>query len=213
MPTQLALAYAQEQRLQQLAGTMPPGVDPPFLAPMSTGLGEVFQYVVQFITNKYQNSEIMGMDAVFVHMALNYYCPGPNKPSRAYWMSDENLEKLCERARKMAPLVIGSKAPNIILTDSTEQNWIGFHGLPQEYVVLIFWDPHCGHCKKEMPGWYEVYKNEMKDLGIEVFAVAKAVDESLMRDWKKFLRENDLNWINVGLTKTVFEEAIDSGHQ
>ena len=168
---------------------------------------DVFQYVVQFITNKYQNSEIMGMDAVFVHMALNYYCPAPNKASRAYWMSDENLEKLCERARKMAPLVIGSKAPNIILTDTTEQKWIGFHDLPQEYVVLIFWDPHCGHCKKEMPGWYEVYKNQMKDLGIEVFAVAKAVDESLMRDWKKFLRENDLNWINVGLTKNIFEEA------
>lgn len=168
---------------------------------------EVFQYVVQFITNKYQNSEIMGMDAVFVHMALTYYCPAPNKASRAFWMDDEKLEKLCERARKMAPLVIGKKAPNIILTDSTEQKWIGFHGLPNEYVVIIFWDPHCGHCKKELPTWYEVYKKDFKEQGIEVFAVAKATDESLMKDWKKFIKENDLQWINVALTKNVFEEA------
>jgi thiol-disulfide isomerase/thioredoxin len=168
---------------------------------------EVFQYLVQFITNKYQTSEIMGMDGVFVHMALTYYCPAPNKASRAFWMDDEKLEKLCERARKMAPLTLGRKAPAISLTDSTEQNWINFYNLPAEYVVLLFWDPHCGHCKKEMPNWYKVYQEEMKALGIEIFAVAKAVDESLMRDWKKFIRENNLNWVNVGLTKNIFEEA------
>ncbi len=168
---------------------------------------EVFQYVVQHITNKYQNSEIMGMDAVFAHMALTYYCPAPNKASRAFWMEDEKLEKLCERARKMAPLTLGSKAPNIILTDTSEQKWISLYDIPQEYVVIIFWDPHCGHCKKEMPGIYETYQKELKPLGVEVFAVAKAVDEPLMRDWKKFIRENNLNWINVGLTKNVYEEA------
>src|SRR5690606_23553455 len=46
MDTYLARQLVNE-RLQQLAGSMPPGVDPPFLAPMSTGLGEVFQYVVR----------------------------------------------------------------------------------------------------------------------------------------------------------------------
>ena len=168
---------------------------------------EVFQYIVQFITNKYQSSEIMGMDAVFTHMALTYYCPAPNKPSRATWMSEENLTKLCERAHKMDPLTLGKKAKNIILTDTTEQKWISMYDLPQEYVVIIFWDPHCGHCKKEMPGIYETYKNEMKGLGVEVYAVAKATDDSLMKDWKKFIRENGLDWINVALTKTVFEEA------
>jgi hypothetical protein len=30
--------------------------------------------VVHNITYKYETSEIMGMDAVFVHMALTYYC-------------------------------------------------------------------------------------------------------------------------------------------
>ncbi len=168
---------------------------------------DVFQYMVQYITNKYQSSEIMGMDAVFVHMALTYYCPAPGKPSRATWMDAEKLDKLCERARKMAPLVLGKKAPNIILTDTTEQRWIGFHDLPQEYVVLIFWDPHCGHCKKELPHWHEVYKNELKDLDVEVFAVAGAREEALFRDWKKFIGEHKLEWVNVGLSKSIFEEA------
>jgi len=46
MDTYLARQLVNE-RLQQMAANMPPGVDPPFLAPMSTGLGEVFQYVVR----------------------------------------------------------------------------------------------------------------------------------------------------------------------
>jgi hypothetical protein len=54
---------------------------------------------------------------------------------------------------------------------------------------------------------HKVYTEKLKPMGIEVFAVAKAVDETLMRDWKKFIREKNLDWVNVGLTKTVFENA------
>lgn len=169
--------------------------------------GEVFKYIVHSITYKYENSDIMGMDAVFVHMALTYYCPRDGRPGRVDWMEQDKLDKLCERARKMAPLVLGRKAPNIILTDSTEQQWISMYDLKAEYVVIIFWDPHCGHCKKELPDIHKVYLEKLRPNGIEVYAVAKAVDESLMKDWKKFIRESKLEWVNVALTKTVYEEA------
>ena len=168
---------------------------------------ETFQYVVHTITHKYETSDIMGMDAVFVHMALTYYCPKDGKPGRADWMEADKLEKLCERARKAAPLVIGRKAPYLCLTDSTEEKWINFYDLPQDFVVVIFWDPHCGHCKTEMPEIHKVYTEKLKGMGIEVFSVAKATDEALFKDWKKFIRENRLDWVNVGLTKTIFEEA------
>ena len=36
---------------------------------------------------------------------------------------------------------------------------------------------------------------------------SEAVDAGLMKDWKKFIRENDLDWVNVGLTTTVYEAA------
>ena len=47
----------------------------------------------------------------------------------------------------------------------------------------------------------------MKPLDVGVFAVAKATDSTLFNDWKKFIREKDLDWTNVGLTWHVFEEA------
>ncbi|MCB0794755.1 MAG: DUF5106 domain-containing protein [Flavobacteriales bacterium] len=171
------------------------------------GNRELFKFAVHNITYKYETSDIMGMDAVFVHMALTYYCPAPGEDSRAFWLSEEKLDKLCERARKMAPLVIGAMSEDLILTDTTETNWIGMHSLPNEYVLLAFWDPHCGHCKKEIPKVHEYYQEHLKDLDLEVYSVAKATDNALFKDWKKFIVEHGLDWVNVGLTVNVFEQA------
>lgn len=171
------------------------------------GKNDVFKYMVNTITHKFETSDIMGMDAVFVHMGQTYYCPKDGKPGRVDWMPQDKLDKLCDRVKKNGPLVLGKKAPYLSLTDTTEQKWINFYDLPQEYVVIIFWDPHCGHCKKELPEIAKVYKEKMKAMDIEVYCVAKAVDATLMKDWKAFIRENDLDWVNVGLTPTVFEEA------
>jgi len=174
---------------------------------------EVFKYVVHNVTHRYETSDIMGMDAVFAHMALTYYCPKDGKPGQADWMEADKLDQLCERAHKLAPLVLGKKAPYLSLPDTSEQKWVNFYDLPQEYILIVFWDPHCGHCKEELPKIHDVYKEKLKALGVEVYAVAKAVDSTLMADWKKFIREKDLDWVNVGLTMNVFEEAKKNPRQ
>ncbi|MBL8008962.1 MAG: DUF5106 domain-containing protein [Flavobacteriales bacterium] len=168
---------------------------------------DLFRFVVHGITYKYETSDIMGMDAVFVHMALTYYCPKAGGNSKAFWMSEEKLKKLCERAQKQAPLVIGAKSTELILPDTTEQVWKSLHKLPNDYVLLVFWDPHCGHCKKELPALYTSYRDTLRPMGIEVFSVAKATDKKLFDDWKAFIREHKMDWVNVGLTHTVYEEA------
>jgi thiol-disulfide isomerase/thioredoxin len=168
---------------------------------------ELWRFAVHNITYKYETSDIMGMDAVFVHMAQTYYCPKPGGKSRAFWMSDEKLEKLCERARKQAPLIIGAQAKNIILPDTSEQKWVDMYRIPHEYVLVVFWDPHCGHCKKTLPGLYDEYKEKLRPLDVEVFSVAKATDSTLMADWKEFIIEHKMDWINAGLTWHVYTDA------
>ena len=122
-------------------------------------------------------------------------------------MSKDKLDKLCERARKQAPIVIGAKAKNIILTDTTEQRWIDMYKMPSEYVLVVFWDPHCGHCKKTLPDLYKQYQEKLKPIGVEVYSVAKATDSTLFADWKAFIRDNKLYWTNVGLTWHVYADA------
>ncbi len=168
---------------------------------------DLFRFAVHGITYKYETSDIMGMDAVFVHMAQTYYCTKDGKPGRAKWMTADKLDKLCERARKQAPLIIGAQSKNIILPDSTEQNWINMYTLPNEYVLVVFWDPHCGHCKKTLPDLYLQYKEKLRPLDVEVYSVAKATDSVLFADWKAFIRENHMDWVNVGLTWHVYDDA------
>lgn len=168
---------------------------------------DLWRFAVHNITYKYETSDIMGMDAVFVHMAQTYYCPKPGQKSRATWMTEEKLDKLCERARKQAPIIIGAQAKNIILPDTTEQNWVDMYRIPHEYVLVVFWDPHCGHCKKTLPDIYTQYKEKLRPIDVEVYAVAKATDSTLFADWKKYLKENGMDWVNVGLTWHVYTEA------
>ncbi len=175
--------------------------------------GDLFKFAVNGITYKYETSDIMGMDAVFVHMAQTYYCPSNGTKGRANWMPADKLDKLCERAAKQAPLIIGSTGLDISLTDTTETNWLSYYKMPDKYVLLVFWDPHCGHCKKVLPKLHEDWKEKLKPLGVGVFAIAKATDSTLFADWKSFIKENHLDWTNVGLTWHVYNEAKTASYK
>jgi thiol-disulfide isomerase/thioredoxin len=166
---------------------------------------KVFQYTVHHITQKYEASKIMGMDRVFVYMADNYYCGINNK---AYWMSEDNTKKLCERADKIRNTMIGEVAPMIILPDTTEEKWYNSHKVEAEYTILYFWDPNCGHCKKTTPKLQVLYDKKFKERGIEIFAIGKATGEDF-EAWKKYIYDNELTFTNVGLTRNIYNIAIE----
>lgn len=159
---------------------------------------EVFKYVVHFITNHFEKSQIMGMDAVFVHMGENYYMTGD-----AYWMDSTQIAKVSERVRKTKPTLLGNIAPNLILQDSAEVNWINLKNVKSKYTILYFWDSGCGHCKKETPKLKELYK-KVKDKGVEVYAVGTELENAA---WKKYIRENQLDWINVSDNPEINKNA------
>ena len=154
---------------------------------------DLFKYTVHHITYKYETSNIMGMDAVFVCMAQNYYCPAEN--TGAFWLDSTKLVELCEKAEKIDPLLIGKNAPRLILADTTQENWIDFYKLPNKYNLLIFWDPDCGHCKKEIPKLLNLY-HELKDMDfdIEFLGIGTNLENE---DWKKFIKNKNLDWLNI----------------
>ena len=162
---------------------------------------EAFKYIVWWITNHYEKSQIMGMDAVFVHMAKNYYLSG-----KAYWVDSAVVNKIRERAAILEPILIGKKAPNMFLTDSSGKLYT-LDGFKAKCTILYFWDPNCGHCQKETPKLYEFWEKN-KSRGIDVYAVT--IDRK-PDDWKKYIREKKLNWLNVwdSHTATDFKNIYD----
>lgn len=158
---------------------------------------EVFKYVVHTITSKYEDSKIMGMEAVLVHMGQKYYCNGD-----AYWLSEKKLEEFCDRVDHMAPLLIGKQATNLILAD-TSGNWRSLYDVKAKYTVLYFWDSGCGHCKKVTPKLKEFYE-QYHSKGVEVYAVGTELENA---EWKKYIQKNDLPWINVSDSPEINKNA------
>ncbi len=147
----------------------------------------LFKYTLSYFTQKYEQSKMMGMDAVFVHLAKNYYLKG-----KTDWLKDEQLKKIEERASALAPLLIGKKAPNIVVKDTAMKSYLQLYDVEAEYTIVYIWSPDCGHCKVATPQLKKLY-DKYKSQGVEVFGVGNEFENE---DWLKFIREKNLNWIN-----------------
>jgi peroxiredoxin len=157
-----------------------------------------------WLTYRYESSKIMGMDAIFVHMVKKYYAT-----HQAYWTDSTQLAKMEERVYILEPLLIGKKAPQITMIDSTGKT-ISLYDVKANYTIAVFWDEDCSHCQKEIPRLQELYVNKLKGMGVQVYAIAA---ENKVKTWKKFVEDHHLNWINVhqpddykrAVTKKIFD--------
>lgn len=168
-----------------------------YMISLSGDTGLIFRYIVQYTTSTYEKSNIMGMDAVFICMAEKYYAQG-----KCTWVDSTQLADILDKYETRKNLVLGKVADNITLLDTNEK-WHALHSLKADFTVLIFWDPNCGHCKKEMPKLKEFYK-EWKNKGVEIFAVSTEFEN---KDWKKYIANNELGFINVSDNPEVNKNA------
>ncbi len=156
--------------------------------------GEMYRYILTYIFNEMANSKIMGFDGAYVHFGKEYFC----KPDMTPWIDTAKRFKICDRVNRLEPVLVGKKAQRLILwTDSTESQWRSLADIKAKYTILAFWDPDCGHCKKEIPLLAEAYHN-LKKMGIDVETYAAAImDNDTYKDWVAFIQKNNLDWINV----------------
>lgn len=157
---------------------------------------EIFKYTVHYLLSHYERSKIMGMDAVFAHIGMNYYTH-----DLAYWADSAQIEKVQERARKITPLVLGKQAINLSLLD-TAGNWKQLYKTDAEYTVLVFWDPDCGHCKKELPKLAHYTDSIKSHLNLKVYAVSSNHNQA----WKNFIKDNKMDFINVAVPEIVYKD-------
>ena len=157
--------------------------------PVARRSKDTYRYMVWFLTNHTERSEIMGMDAAFVYMVENYYATG----DMDYWINQTVKENLVKKAKKLKPILLGKTAPELIMLD-TLMRPVSLHAVKAKYTIVLFWDPTCGHCKKEIPHLVDFMQRRGKEHDIQVFAVCS---DTNMREMKKYIRQLNMNWINV----------------
>ncbi|CAL1520986.1 redoxin domain-containing protein [Chitinophaga sp. MM2321] len=150
---------------------------------------EAFKFVLWWLTYNYESSPYMGMDAVFVHLVEKYYVPG-----EAFWLNDEQLNKIVTRAYALAPNLIGQQAAPLELKDTASRP-VSLYKTKAKYTVLVFWDPTCGHCKTEIPRLDSAYKASWKSKGVTMIGIKT---EGTQEQWLQFIKEHHLSgWVHA----------------
>ena len=152
---------------------------------------DTYRYYLSHFLNKYGNSKYIGMDAVYVHLALNYYDKG-----RAPWVSEENKKEIVDNAKKIEPILIGKQAPDFTV-HTKDGTPITLSERDNEYTVLVFWKPNCGHCAKAMPHVLEFDKN-WKSKGVETITVCTKIGKDFDKCWEDIENKGMQDLINTG---------------
>jgi len=164
---------------------------------------EVFKYCVATLANHYETSPIMGYDKIFVHIAERYYLT-----DQAYWADSTLKANIEKRVTKIKPNILMTPAHDLFLPD-TAFAMHRLYDVKAKYIVLVFWDPTCSHCKKEIPKLAHYYDSvKAAKLDIEIFAIGI---ESELDLWKNYIKDNNLKWINVSdlYNNTHFRDFYD----
>lgn len=150
---------------------------------------DMFRFFVSTMYNRVNQSNIMGMDAALVKIADRYYLSG-----EAEWADDKFIEDLRENVNGIRYTLIGLKAPDMKMPSVTGE-WFQLSQVKAPYTVLAFWEPSCGHCKKEIPHLKTAVYDKFAQYGVKVFAVYVQTEE---QPWKEFIEEHQLeDFINV----------------
>lgn len=194
--------------IPQIPDTLVPEVD--FLIDKSKSDSTLFRYMLITLFNYFGKSNIMGMDAVQIHIAEKYYLKD------SWWSAPDFLAELQERVDKTKPLLIGKVAPDIELmsvpadhftqasVDTTLKRYphvgsqIHLYDVKARFLVLVFWEADCSHCKTAIPELYDIYESSLKRSGVQIMAVSTLFGEDGKIKWVDFVNENKLyDWINA----------------
>lgn len=149
---------------------------------------EMFKYVLNFITTKYEKSNIMCMDCMNLYLFDNYYIKDSVKVN---WISKETRQKLQEEVWKLQHNQCGKKVYPMAIKDT---NGVAHDimKIDAEYTIVYFWSATCGHCKKTTPKLLEMYHRLKDEYGVEVYSVH--IDKS-RTEFDKYVKEHKFDWI------------------
>jgi len=202
------IMYYITKVVPQIPDSLIPEVD--MLIEKSRGDSSLFRFMLITLFNYYGKSNIMGMDAVQVHIAEKYYI------NESWWSSPKFIEDLKDRVAKIKPLLIGAPAQDIELVNIPAQHftearndtalkkfpYIGtlfkLYDVRADFTILLFWEADCGHCKTVVPKMYSIYEESLKDKKVKVVAISTLFGEEGKIKWVDFINKYGLyDWINA----------------
>lgn len=166
---------------------------------------EMNRFLLIKFVNRYLNQRYMWEDAVFVHLFEKYFAQ-----MNYEWLNEKGRKTITDRAYSLMANLMGSPAADIELPD-TSGTPVRLYAIQSDFIVIVFWDPACGHCKEVLPKLDSMYQVKWKEVGLKIFAIAKETDGT-KADWLRFINEHHLQpWGHVYYSKADDKARTDNG--
>jgi thiol-disulfide isomerase/thioredoxin len=167
----------------------------------------MMRYFMDYIMPKYYRStKNIGWDATWCHLVRRYYLSG-----KCPWASQSELTNKRKSVEFLEQSLIGAIGQELYMADTNQspdpKDWISSHRFPQKYVILWFWDPDCHHCQEQTTTLKALY-DSLSAAGNKIFEVYAIGFESDVAKWKKYVREHELPFVNVGGTNVNIDYQV-----
>ncbi|MBE0570255.1 MAG: TlpA family protein disulfide reductase, partial [Ignavibacteriaceae bacterium] len=143
----------------------------------------VYTHIVEYLLDGFKK---FGFDNVLNYIVENYVIKDD------LCLDQKLTSALDRRIQQSKNFKVGNSVPNIILPISSGSE-IELNKIQSNQILIIFYASWCPHCQTLLPQIYDLYKNQ-KEKRVEVLAIS--IDTS-KTDWLNFIRNNNLDWLNV----------------
>lgn len=147
---------------------------------------ETFQFLLAHYLNKFVESKVMGMDAVYCNLVEKYY----RNEELVDWVDSAARAKMIEQCARISYTIIGNPAPDFRLKD-VEDTYRTLSGTEADHTIVYFWDYDCGHCKKITPRLQKLFtKYQLGDKKVKLITININGDVDV---WKEKIKEYNLD--------------------
>ncbi len=157
--------------------------------------------VAGYIFNRFSSSDIMGEEAVAIHIAKKYFLSG-----KLEWNGTGGIALLKTYTEFNENSLIGMKAPELNLQELGEEN-LSLQSLKSRYTILYFFDHNCSVCKETLDELQDIVQ-KFSFLSIKVYAVFTQQDTASLRQFikKRFCNNQAHHW------HFVYDKSGDSDY-
>lgn len=178
--------YLEKVLLQIYDSVKPAAYD---LIRRSSAHPDTYRFVTSTLLNFSLASRVMGMDALFVDIARDYYLSG-----KTAWADSATLAKIRENVIFMEQNLIGMPARDLTMETMNGEPY-RFSQHNNKFTILVFYEPNCSHCNEFVPRLYQEIYLPFRDKGLDVVAVY-TMDKK--EEWQDFVDKHHLtDWTNL----------------
>jgi peroxiredoxin len=147
----------------------------------------VYQQITEYLIDGFTK---FGFDSIINYIVDNYVIKDDICLNEKV---ESSIQKRIDQAKYLR---IGTTAPNIILPDMNGKK-VDLSKIKSDKILIIFYSSRCPHCREIVPKIYNLYRSKNNK---EFEVVAVSLDQK-RADCVKFIKRNNLKWVNVSELK------------